>query len=120
MGGRQSAAIASQAAALTWLETTVGYEWLYMRIAALNLYAYKALKDIPNLSIITPQPGTNGILTLTLAGSDSTKVVQRLRTEHDIFIRDIPRHHMLRIATGFYNTQEEIDILAQALAAMKE
>src|SRR5438128_12121959 len=39
MGGYHPAAIAGQAAALQWLEKTVGYEWLFERIAALNIYA---------------------------------------------------------------------------------
>lgn len=115
LGGRQTAAIAGQVAALTWLETVVGYDWLHSRIAALNLYAYNALKDLPGLSIVTPQPGTNGILSLTLAGYDCTKIVQHLQTEHSIFVRHIPGHHMLRISTGFYNTEEEIDTFAQLL-----
>src|SRR5436305_3161484 len=72
LGGRQTAAIAGQAAALTWLETVVGYEWLHTRTAALNLYAYNALKDIPDLSVLTPQPGGNGILSLTIAGHDDS------------------------------------------------
>jgi L-cysteine/cystine lyase len=117
-GGRQTAAIAGQAAALTWLETVVGYEWLHARITTLNRYAYNALKDIPDLNILTPQPGTNGILSLTIAGHDDSEVVQRLQTGHNIFTRNIPGSHALRISTGFYNTEEEIDTLAEALAAL--
>jgi L-cysteine/cystine lyase len=118
VGGRQTAAIAGQAAVLTWLETIVGYEWLHTRIAALNLYAYNALKDIPALSILTPQPGTNGILSFSIAGHDDSEIVQRLRTEHNILIRNIPANHALRISTNFYNLEEEIDTLTQALASL--
>lgn len=118
LGGRQTSAVAGQAAALTWLETVVGYEWVHTRIGALNLYAYNALKDIPDLNILTPQPGTNGILSLTIEGHDDSEIAQRLQAEHNIFIRSIPDNHALRISTGFYNTEEEIDTLAQALAAL--
>ena len=117
LGGRQTAAIAGQAAVLTWLEAVVGYEWLHTRITALNLYAYNALKDIPDLSILTPQPGTNGILSFAIAGRDDSKIAQRLQTEHNILMRNIPDNHALRISTSFYNTEEEIDTLAQALAS---
>jgi L-cysteine/cystine lyase len=118
VGGRQTAAIAGQAAVLTWLETIVGYEWLHTRIAALNLYAYNALKDIPALSILTPQPGTNGILSFSIAGHDDAEIVQRLRTEQNILTRNIPANHALRISTNFYNLEEEIDTLAQVLASL--
>jgi L-cysteine/cystine lyase len=87
-------------------------------IAALNLYAYNALKDIPALSILTPQPGTNGILSFSTAGYDDSEIVQRLRTEHNILIRNIPANHALRISTNFYNLEEEIDTLTQALASL--
>ncbi len=43
------------------------------------------------------------------------EVVTQLRDLHNIYIRDIPSTRSLRISTGFYNTEEEIDILAQAL-----
>lgn len=118
LGGRQTAAIAGQAAVLTWLETVVDYEWLHTQIATINLHTYNALKDIPNLNIITPQPGTNGILSLTIAGSDDSEIAQRLQTEHNILIRNIPDIHALRISTGFYNTEEDIDTLAHALTAL--
>src|SRR2546428_4910043 len=39
-GGRQTAAIAGQAAVLNWLEETVGYKWLFERIASLSRYTY--------------------------------------------------------------------------------
>jgi L-cysteine/cystine lyase len=120
LGGRQTAAIAGQAAALTWLETVVGYEWLYKRIAALSLYTYNALKDIPDLSILTPQPGRNGILSLVIAGRNDSEIVQRLQTEHNILIRNIPDSQALRISTGFYNTEAEIDTLAQALTSLSK
>jgi L-cysteine/cystine lyase len=118
LGGRQTAAIAGQAAVLTWLETVVGYEWLHTRIATLNRYAYNVLKELPGLSILTPQPGTNGILSIAIAERSDPEIVQRLQTEHNIFIRNIPDNHALRISTGFYNTEEEIDTLARALAAI--
>jgi L-cysteine/cystine lyase len=115
VGGRQSAAIAGQAAVLTWLETVVGYEWIYARISSLNLYAYNALKDLPGVAILTPQSGTNGLLSFTLQNHDAAGLVRRLQSEHNILIRSIPDNNALRISTGFYNTEEEIDELVHAL-----
>ena len=96
--------------------TVVGHQWLFERISHLNTYAYHALKDIPGLSIITPTPGASGILSFTLEGRDDNEIVNYLQTEHNIYIRNILyRTKALRISTGFYNTEEEIDQLAQAL-----
>jgi L-cysteine/cystine lyase len=119
LGGRQTAAVAGQRAALEWLETVVGHDWLFERISHLNIYAYHALKDIPGLNILTPIPGACGILSFTLEGRDNNQIVNYLQTEHNIYIRNILYNaKALRISTGFYNTEEEIDQLAQALAQL--
>ena len=115
MGGRHPAAIAGQAAALQWLKEFVGYTWLFERIATLSTYAYAALKTIPGLVMLTPKEGESGLLSFRLEGHDEDKVVQQLHDEYNIYIRNIPSLKCLRVSTGFYNTEEEIDTLVKAL-----
>jgi L-cysteine/cystine lyase len=115
LGGRLTAALAGQSAALHWLENTVGYEWLFGRISQLHSYTYQTLQAIPGLTLLTPQPGASGLIALTLAGIDDSEAVKQLQERYNIYIRNIPPTHALRISTGFYNTEEEIDTLAQAL-----
>jgi L-cysteine/cystine lyase len=118
VGGRQTAAIAGQAAVLKWLEETVGHQWLFERIASLSAYAYKVLNEVPGLTILTPRQGESGLVTFKLEGRDDTEVVTYLRDKHNIYIRNIPSTKSLRISTGFYNTEEEIDKLLTALKEM--
>jgi L-cysteine/cystine lyase len=118
VGGRQTAAIAGQAAVLKWLENTVGYPWLFERVASLSAYAYQALKEVPGLTMLTPRPGESGLVSFKLEGCDDTEVVTYLRDKHNIYIRNIPTTNSLRISTGFYNTEEEIDQLVTALKEM--
>lgn len=120
LGGRQNAAVAGQAAVLNWLDTVVGHDWLFARIAHLNVYAAQALHAVPALTLLTPAPGADGILTFTLEGRNTQEVVEHLRSAHNIYIRDIPSIKALRISTGFFNTEEEIDILVQALEQCSE
>lgn len=115
VGGRQTAAIAAQAAALKWLEETVGYEWLLARIADLNAYAFRALQAVPGLRILTPSASDSGLLAFTLDGQSPEDVVTYLREQHNIYTRTIPDMNSIRISTGFYNTEEEIDTLVKAL-----
>ena len=68
--------------------------------------------------MLTPHVGTSGLIGFTLGKLDVTEVVQKLHDEHNIYIRNIPSTNSLRISTGFYNTEEEIDTLVQALAKM--
>jgi L-cysteine/cystine lyase len=115
IGGRQTAALAGQCAVLSWLEETVGHQWLFERISSLSSYAYHALKTIPGVTMLTPQPGASGLVSFVLEGQDAKEAVNQLRDKHNIYIRDIPSTKSLRVSTGFYNTQEEIDTLVQAL-----
>lgn len=118
MGGRHPAAIAGQAAALQWLEDVVGYPWLFERIASLSTYAHAALKTIPGLVMLTPKEGASGLLSFRLERHDEEKVVQQLHDQYNIYIRNIPSLKCLRVSTGFYNTEEEIDTLVNALREM--
>ncbi len=65
--------------------------------------------------MLTPRPGESGLVSFLLEGHDVKEAVKQLRDQHNIYIRDIPSTGSLRISTGFYNTEEEIDTLAQAL-----
>jgi len=114
-GGHQSAAVAGIDAALTWLEESVGYTWIFERISTLQAYTYQALKEILGLTILTPVAGASGILTFTLQGHDDSEMVTTLRDKYNIYIRNIPSIKALRISTGFYNTEEDIDTLVRAL-----
>ncbi|HJT58118.1 MAG TPA: aminotransferase class V-fold PLP-dependent enzyme [Ktedonobacteraceae bacterium] len=118
VGGRQTASLAGQAAVLNWLENTVGYEWLFERISSLNAYAYNALKTLPGVTMLTPKPGASGLLSFKLEGCNTTEAVNYLREEHNIHIRNIPSMDALRISTGFYNKEDEIDTLVGALKKM--
>ncbi len=114
-GGRQTAALAGQSAVLNWLEETVGYTWIFERIASLSTYAYNALKAVPGLTLLTPRPGESGLIAFKLGDRDVNEVVTYLSDKHNIYIRSIPTTNSLRISTGFYNTEEEIDQLVEAL-----
>ncbi|GAC1426227.1 MAG: cysteine desulfurase [Ktedonobacteraceae bacterium] len=118
LGGRQTAALAGQATVLTWMEESIGYEWLFERIKTLSAYAYNAFKYIPNIGVLTPHVGASGLIGFTLGELDVTQVVQKLHDVHNIYIRNIPSTNSLRVSTGFYNTEEEIDTLVQALTKM--
>ena len=118
VGGRQTAALAGQAAVLNWLESVVDHQWMYERIATLSTYAFHALSEIPGLSMLTPRPGESGLVAFRLAGKDDAEVVKVLNEQHNILIRNIPSTHALRLSTGFYNTEEEIDTVVRALLEM--
>lgn len=115
LGGRQTAAVCGQSASLRWLEQTIGYPWIFERISFLNSYAYDALKDLTGLTVLTPQPGSSGLLSFTLDGYNAETVAHWLQHEHNIYVRAVPQQNSVRISTSFYNTEEEIDFLVRTL-----
>ncbi|HEY1353759.1 MAG TPA: aminotransferase class V-fold PLP-dependent enzyme [Ktedonobacteraceae bacterium] len=115
VGGRQTAAIAAQAETLRWLEETVGHSWLFARITELNAHAAHILQTVPGLRLLTPHPGESGLLTFTLDRGTPEEIVMYLREQHNIYIRTISEMQAMRVSTGFYNTEEEIEALARAL-----
>jgi L-cysteine/cystine lyase len=118
LGGRQTAALCGQRAVLSWMEEVVGYEWMFEHISQLNSYAYEKLQQIPGITILTPKAGGSGIIAFILEGKDDKEAVTYLSDQHNIHIRNIPETHALRLSTGFYNTEEEVDTLIQALKEM--
>nr|BBH91857.1 cysteine lyase [Thermogemmatispora argillosa] len=117
LGGRQTAALVGQSRVLRWLAEEVGHHWLQERIAALNRYAADLLSDVPGVRILTPQPGASGLLSLTFERAEPETVVRRLAQEHNVLIRSIPERQALRLSTGFYNTEEELERVAGILRA---
>ena len=116
LGGRHTASLAGQSAVLDWLEQFVGYPWMFERISTLHAYAYTALQKVPGLTMLTPEPGVSGLLAFTLEGRDDAALVKELADKYTIAVRNIPSTHALRVSTGFYNTEEEIDTLVRALS----
>ena len=116
--GREPAAWIGVRAGLNWLEQTVGYQWIFEHISSLSTYTYNALNTLPGVTMLTPRPGKSGLVSFLFAGHDVKEVVKQLREQHNIYIRDIPSTKSLRISTGFYNTEEEIDKVIEALRHM--
>lgn len=115
LGGRQTASLAGQGDGFQWLYEAVGMDWIYNRISSLNSYTCNALKTIPGLTLLTPVPGASGLVAFTLEGPTTEDVVKQLNKNYNILIRNIHTMNSLRVSTGFYNTEEEIDSLVKAL-----
>lgn len=106
------------AANLTWLAETVGWEWIYARIAHLAEYARNALNQLPDVTIITPPGPQAGLLSFNLEGYDPARVMTKL-AEEGIIIRFLRHPYCLRLSAGFYNTEADMDRLIAVLQAIQ-
>ncbi|MEM7343681.1 MAG: aminotransferase class V-fold PLP-dependent enzyme [Chloroflexota bacterium] len=114
VGTTNNPAFAGMVAHLNWLENEVGWDWLYTRIAHLAAYAHDGLSQLPNTTVITPSGKQSGLITFSMDGYEPSRAMTKL-LERDILLRFIRLPSSLRISTGYYNTEADIDTLIEGL-----
>jgi len=110
-------AVTGMLASLSWLEGQVGWEWAHARIEHLQAHAREVLSRVAGLRLLTPRKAA-GLLHFQLRpGTELTvlKDVEIKLSAQGIRIRSVPHTESLRVSTGFWNTEEEIDRLGNAL-----
>lgn len=118
VGGVHMPAIAGQVAALRWLREDVGYDWIFGRIATLGHYAWQRLAGLEGVEVLTPPDRMAGLVTFTVRDCDPQQLVEKL-LERNVIVRWITRPYGVRLSAGFYNTEDDIDRLIEALLAVR-
>ena len=103
---------------LEWIGGEVGWDWVYRRIADLGRYTYDTLAAIPGVTMHSPQEVRGGLTHFSLEGFTPPDLTAKL-AERDILIRYTPYPSANRVSTSFYNTEEEVDRLAEAIEAIQ-
>ncbi len=106
-------------ASLRWLGEEIGWNWVYQRIATLGRYCYDALSTLDGVTMLTPRDHMAGLVHFRVEGIASSELTTQLEAA-GILIRDTHDPEANRISTGFYNTEEEIDHLRQAIAQIAQ
>ncbi len=99
---------------LRWLADDIGWEWIFERISAMATQTFNALNSLSGVTVITPKAGQSGLVTFNLPGYDPARAMTKL-LQQNIIIRFLPYPYALRVSTGFYNTEADIDRLLGAL-----
>ena len=98
---------------LRWMEEDAGWPWIFEQTAAITERCRSMLGGLSGVTIHTPVP--HGSLTaFSIAGLDPQATVTQL-AERGIIIRAVPIYNWLRVSTGFFNTEEDLDRLHDAL-----
>ena len=110
--------LAGLGAALAFAEG-LGREAIYNRIAGLAAYLRSRLQEVPRLKLLESGPwGPSALVCFNLAGWEPQQVVDRLLERWRIVCRSIPSPPCVRVCTHFFNTEEELDTLVEALGAL--
>ena len=78
------------------------------------------LAEISGVNIIAPMPRqqSSGLVSFSVAGHSPDSVVARLWEQHRIVVRQVGYPSGIRASLHFFNTEEEVDQLAQAVAEL--
>ncbi|MCX7623987.1 MAG: aminotransferase class V-fold PLP-dependent enzyme [Thermomicrobium sp.] len=114
VGGVHLPAIAGQVAAMRWLREEVEYDWIFQRIAELGRYAVGRLAATDGVAVLTPTDRMAGLVSFTVRGADPQRLVEAL-ARRDVIVRWITHPYSIRLSAGFYNTEDDIDRLIDAL-----
>ncbi len=102
---------------LEYLLDHVGMEWIFNRIQGLARHMQALISEIPGIQVVTPQGKEAGMIEFLAEGWNPPDLCSALN-KRNFMIRPEPKHQLpapARISTGFYNTEEELEQLAEAI-----
>ncbi len=102
------------AATLKWIRDEVGWDWVYRRTRELGLYAYDALSELDGVTLYMPREEIAGLVHFAVDGIAPADLTARLY-EQNIVIRHVPEPPLNRVATGFFNSEADIEQLVAAV-----
>jgi L-cysteine/cystine lyase len=110
--------IAAQSAGLAWLRDEVGLEWALDRIAALGGDFRRRLGEIDGVSIVTPERAMAGLVNFNIDGWHPRRVMEALfqRGYTIRYVDSQPCVLSARASLGWWNTEQEVADLANAVA----
>ena len=102
---------------LEYLLEHVGMDWITTRIQKLARHMHALISEIPGVEMVTPLGKEAGMIEFLVEGWNPPDLC-KLLNEQKFMIRPEPKQQFpspARISTGFYNTEEELEQLAEAI-----
>ena len=98
----------------------VGIDAIEARNRQLAARLKGALALMPSVSVNSPaeEAAASGLVAFAVAGREPAAAVQQLWERHRIVVRQVSYPPALRASLHFFNTEEEVDALANAVAAL--
>ena len=98
-----------------WLSMYVGLEWIETRGRALASAAMERLSAIPGVAVVTPDDALATIVVFRIAGWAAGDALEELGRRVFLLASSDPTLDAIRIGTAFFNTDEELDRVAEAV-----
>ena len=101
--------VAGFAEAVAGLREEVGLDGAHADISLLSQYCRERAAEIPGATVLSPPGQPSGLVAVHIGDGETAPAVEYL-LEAGVLIRNIEENNALRISTGFYNTEEDVDL----------
>jgi L-cysteine/cystine lyase len=99
---------------LRWLEEEVGYPFVFERTAEMTRRCRERLSTVAGVTVHSPEQHI-GLTSFSVDGREPLAVAEAL-ARRDVVIRTIPHTAYLRVSTGFFTSDDDLQRLCDALS----
>jgi selenocysteine lyase/cysteine desulfurase len=114
VGGLHLPSVAGLARACGWLSMYVGLPWIHARGEALARQLADRLEAIDGVEVLTP-PERATVLVFTVRAWQADEALDELGRRIFLLAAAVPAGDAIRVGIGWWNTEDEIDRLADGL-----
>jgi selenocysteine lyase/cysteine desulfurase len=101
-----------------WLSMYVGLSWIEARARELAAHAASRLAAVPGVEILTPVGRAGSLVVFRIAGWSADTILEELGARIFVLASSVAEFDAVRIGTAFFNTEAEIDRLADGVALL--
>ncbi|HUS16797.1 MAG TPA: aminotransferase class V-fold PLP-dependent enzyme [Chloroflexia bacterium] len=101
---------------LRWMEEDLGWPWVFAQTAAITARCRALLSELPGVTLHTPMP--QGPLTAFSVAGHEAQATATYLGDQGIVIRPIPHYDWLRVATGFFTNDADLERLRDGLLTL--
>jgi L-cysteine/cystine lyase len=98
-----------------WLEMYLGLDWIHERGARLAQGLCRRLSEIEGVRVLTPLERMGTLVSFTVAGWTGEEIRAAIGNRVFGITRTVPELEALRVSVGFFNTEEEMERLVDAV-----
>jgi L-cysteine/cystine lyase len=113
--GYHRPSVTGMARSIGWLSMYVGLDFVHRRGTELAARTADRLAAIPGVELLTPRHRMATLVTIRIAGWPAQAIVDELGGRVFAVTRTIPALDGVRFSVGFFNSEAELDRLAEAV-----
>ena len=116
--GYHRPSVVGMARSIGWLSMYVGLDFVHRRGTTLAAASAARLASIPGVSVLTPAHAMATLVTFRIAGWPAQVALDELGSRVFAIARTIDSLDALRISVGFFNSEDELERFAEAVALL--